>query len=200
MALALSADLRGGGRGRDVLPWRRRSLRRRPIDGDQVAAAIAPHGQRSAAAAWRRQALASAREPCRRDPRADRRDAGHHACRDRGASRAAARPDSGAQHGLAVARLPWARLQEERRTPPNSSGLTSGSGGWPGSRCSPSWSPNASPTSTRPAARPSLAGLWGPRGPTRDGQALRPGAKRCTLPGTCPALQGLLALSLAGIG
>jgi len=160
MALALSADLRrGGGRGRDILPLRRRSLRRRLIDGDQVAAAMAPHGQRSAAAAWRRQALASARGLCRRDPRADRRDSRHHARRDRGAPSRAARFDSSPEHGLATAQSPWAQLQKKRRTPPSRSGMTSGSDGCLGSRLSPSWSPRASFSSTKPAPRPKWPGV-----------------------------------------
>jgi transposase len=50
----------------------------------------------------------------------------------------------GAQHGLAAARSSRFRLQPKRRTPPRSCGLTSGSGGWPGSRPSPSWRPGAS--------------------------------------------------------
>ncbi len=66
------------------------------------------------------------------------------------------------QHGLTVApSTVWRlldrhglQLQKKRRTPPSSSGLTSGSGGWPGSRPSQSWSPSASSSSTKPAPRP----------------------------------------------
>jgi transposase len=113
------------------------------------------------------------------------------------------------QHDLAVAPSTVWRLLDRHglsfkkngaRAAPSRSGLTSGSGGWPGSRRSPNWSRNTSSSSTRPAPRPSPAGLGGPRGPTRDGQTLRSGCQGRTLPGIRAALQGLLALPLSGIG
>ena len=105
-----------------------------------------------------RQALASAGDSCHGNPGADRCEAGHDARGNRRASRPAARIGCGTQHRVATARPPRTQLQKKRRTPPSSSGLTSGNDGWPGSRFSPSWHPSAWCSSTRPAPRPKWPG------------------------------------------